>query len=69
MAAPPKKRGRLSDYGKDSYVSASGLKALLDQVREHGLPEHFSERTQARAKQAVASQSTSWPSPAALRCV
>ncbi len=48
---PPKKRPRAVDFGHASHLSARALEAVLKQVRDEGLPEHFSAAQQRRERQ------------------
>ena len=45
------KRPRALDLGHASHISARALEAVLQQVRDEGVPEHFSAAHQRREKQ------------------
>eukprot|EP00972_Heterocapsa_arctica_P046014 6789088-Heterocapsa_arctica.AAC.1 len=45
---------------KSAHVTASGMASVLDEVRQGGLPEAFSRRTQYRARQTLATTDTAY---------
>ena len=45
------KRPRALDLGHASHISARALQAVLSQVRDEGVPDHFSAAHQRREKQ------------------
>ena len=60
MPEPAKKKVRVADFGRKSHVSAAALSSLLAQVREEGLPDAFSRRTQYRERAAITNAQTSF---------
>eukprot|EP00959_Pyramimonas_sp_CCMP1952_P230166 4812122-Pyramimonas_sp.AAC.1 len=65
--SPPPKRvsscaraAALTDFGRSSHVTCSGIAALLKLVKSDGLPDAFSPATQARHRQRIAFQDTDW---------
>ena len=48
----------LASFGRDAFVSARGLAAVLKKVRDEGLPEKSSRQAITRAKEQLASTDT-----------
>ena len=44
---------KLARLGKSSYVSQTGIEALVKDLKRHGVPESSSRRSQYRARKAV----------------
>ena len=49
---------KLMSFGKSSHVSARGIKGLMEQIEEDGLPESFSRASQFRAKRNMCGTAT-----------
>ena len=56
------KRVRLNDLKRGGHVTGRALEQVLTNVKEDGIPDHFSARTQARARKAEASRDTPYGS-------
>ena len=46
------------NLGREAFVTKSGIQSLLRNVRDEGLPEAFSRRSQYRARKAIAGTQT-----------
>lgn len=58
MSKSQHKRVRLTELGRDSYVTQSGIAKLLKAIKEHGIPEHFSRASQYRARKSRCAEMT-----------
>lgn len=54
------KRIKLTDFGRDSHVTARGLSKVLQQVKEHGLPDAIGVSSIARQRQEVVYEKTEY---------
>ena len=52
------RRARLSALGRSSFVTKSGIEALLKAVKKDGLPEAFSRSSRYRARKEMCSTAT-----------
>ena len=52
------KRPCVQTFGRDSHLSQTALRRVLEQVREEGIPDAFSQRTQSWQRSSAAGQST-----------
>eukprot|EP00959_Pyramimonas_sp_CCMP1952_P287111 6004271-Pyramimonas_sp.AAC.1 len=61
MAEPRSKKAKLAHLGRNAHITASGMKHLLDQLREEdGLPIACSKDSVRRARQEIVFQETSF---------
>ncbi len=58
MSLASAKKPRLIDLGRDSHLTSRALCALLKQLNNHPLPDHFSRTTHRRHRQKIAYQAT-----------
>ena len=58
MVTAAAKRPRTSEFGRRSHLTAAALSSVLQEVRELGMPEHFSRRTVQRDRQRIVNAET-----------
>eukprot|EP00959_Pyramimonas_sp_CCMP1952_P383462 8035443-Pyramimonas_sp.AAC.1 len=60
MSETPRKKTRLHEYGRESFLTASALNKVLRMAMEEDIPEHASRQSIATAREKAASASTSF---------